>query len=797
MSAVARTRRIDYDRVIRVGRHDPMRAPTADNPHPTWASGRKDIVGCGLGSSRLWFTLAEGIITEVYYPRIDIPQIKDLGFIVADGAGFWVELRRLGAYTVNLAEPGAPAVEITHSHQRFTFTLQVCPSPSRDVLSLRFRLEGDTALRPYALLAPRLGAADDNEAFVNRHNGRTVLWAEQGPFGLALLAQTRDGADAWTRASAGCAEASDGWWDFAQHGRMTWAFDAAGPAPVALMGELPREARLALGLATSKEAAATLAASELLEDFDEVWDEHVRAWRDWHARRPQPPIRADVDAALRLSATVLQVHQDRTYRGAAVASLSAPWGESSRSRGGYHLVWPRDLVECAGALVAMGAFHEARDVLRYLMATQQADGHWRQNQWLGGTAYWPGLQLDETAFPVLLAAALCERGELGGIPVQDFVRRALGFIAANGPTTCQDRWEEDAGVNTFTLAVVIAALVEGAELLDGEARAFALKTADAWNARLEDWAFVRDTPLARRLGASGYYIRIAPPDIVTREAAKMEPLRINNLAADPGLPADAQIATDFLQLVRYGLRRADDACIASTIAVVDALLKVDSPSGPVWRRYTEDGYGEHDDGAPFDGVGRGRAWPLLTGERGHYALCAGEDVMPYLEAMMAMANPAGLIPEQVWDAPPIPARGLAPGEPTGAAMPLVWAHAEFVKLCHSRSLGYPVDRPAATWRRYQGVRPKIGDDVWTPAYRPRRLRAGASLCVAVAAPALVHWGANGWKDAKDVATRDSGLGLQVADLSTAGLSAGDTVQFTIRWVETGAWEGADHELTLV
>ena len=109
----------------------------------------------------------------------------------------------------------------------------------------------------------------------------------------------------------------------------------------------------------------------------------------------------DIDRVLELSATVLKVHQDRTYRGAAVASLSAPWGDSSQSRGGYHLVWSRDLVETAGALVAMEEYSDARDVLRYLIATQQENGHWYQNQWLGGTAFWQGIQLDEAAFPIL------------------------------------------------------------------------------------------------------------------------------------------------------------------------------------------------------------------------------------------------------------------------------------------------------------------------------------------------------------------------------------------------------------
>jgi glucoamylase len=770
-------------------------APSAAFTHPTWAPGRKDMVGTSLGSSRLWFTVAQGILTEVYYPRIDIPQVKDLGFIVADDRGFWVELRRFGNYRVTLPAPGVPAVEIVHRHPRFVFTLQICPSQRRDVLLIRCRLDGDASLRPYALLAARLGGdAENNFAAVASHNGRSVMWAEQGPFGLALAAADANDVDAWGRCSVGCLEASDGWQDFNRHGRMTWQYDMAGPGAVAMMGELPTQATLALGLGTSKEAAATLAASSLMEDFSAAWNAQCRAWEAWLSQSRRPVLRDDIDRVLAMSATVLKIHQDRTFCGATVASLSVPWGNSSRSRGGYHLVWSRDLVEAAGALVAMEAYDDARDVMRYLIATQQPDGHWFQNQWLGGTAFWQGIQLDETAFPVLLASALRERGVLDGIPVEDSIRRAVGFIVREGPATGQDRWEEDPGVNAFTLAVAVAALVEASTFLDGEARDFALRVADYWNARLERWTFVGDTPLARQFGVDGYYVRTSPVDALTHRGTLSEHVPIKNLICDPNLPADAQIATDFLQLVRFGLRRADDPCIRDTLKVVDGLLKTETPSGPVWHRYNDDGYGEHDDGSAFDGTGRGRGWPLLTGERGHYAVSAGEDALPYLDAMTAMSSPLGLIPEQVWDRDAIARFDLVPGKPSGSAMPLVWAHSEFIKLCYSQLLGRPVDRPMATWARYRGIRPKVDFDIWGPTTRPQRLRAGNTLCIALKAPARVHWGINGWQEICDVDTRDTGLGVHCVDLPVAGLTPGETVQFTFLWLATQAWEDQDHQV---
>ncbi|HEX4619177.1 MAG TPA: glycoside hydrolase family 15 protein, partial [Steroidobacteraceae bacterium] len=661
-------------------------APGGPGLAPTWSSSNKEMVGCSLGPARLWFTIGGGIVNEVYYPRVDIPQIRDLGFIVGDGAGFWVEVKRMWRHDVQLADAGAPAVKIVHRHARFELMLRVTPCEDRDVLLIEVTLDGEPTLRPYALLAPHLGGTGrDNRAAVVSHRGRRVLWAEQGPFGLALAAATPGQADAFTRGSAGYAGENDGWQDFFRHGAMTWDFDEAGPGNVALLGELPRQAVLALGFGSSADSAATLALSALAEPFEASWTRQRSAWARWHGTgtpvdRLSTDLPADCLTQFRTSTMVLRSHRDKTYPGAMVASLSVPWGNTHEEREGYHLVWPRDLVECAGALLAVGATTEARNTLRYLLATQNADGHWNQNQWLGGKGYWSGIQLDEAAFPVLLAAALSERDELAGTDVTDMVRHALSFLVRTGPVSDQDRWEEDAGLNTFTLAVCIAALVAGAPYLPADARELALAIADYWNARLEDWTAVADTALARRYGVPGYYVRVAPPEALTDRCCPPDlVLAIKNRATDPGLLVSEQIAVDFLQLVRFGLRRADDPLILASVRLADALLKVDTPAGPSWHRYNGDGYGEHEDGSAYDGTGCGRPWPLLTGERGHYEIAAGRDPLPLIMAMLRMASPGGMLPEQVWDAEPIPARGLEPGRPTGGAMPLVWAHAEYIK----------------------------------------------------------------------------------------------------------------------
>ncbi len=777
-------------------------APGSPGISPTWCSSAKEAVGCALGPSRVWFTVGGGIINEVYFPRVDIPQIRDLGFIVADDQGFWVEIKRMGNHRLIRASSGIPAIEIVHHHTRFDLRLRIAPDTHRDVLLVDVQLEGDSALHPYALLAPHLGGSGlNNWSEVNSYRGRRILWAEQGPFGLALAAVDNSQRDAWHRCSAGYVGASDGWQDFSRNGKPQWQYSRAGPGNVALMGELPRHATLALAFAGSKESAATLAISALLRPFEEPWQLLLEEWSAWHREcglrcDGQPAIPDALRSQFLTSAMVLRTHQDKNYLGAMVASLSVPWGNTRDERGGYHLVWPRDLVESAGALLALGAEYEARDILRYLIATQHADGHWYQNQWLGGKPYWPGEQLDETAFPVLLAANLAGRGALQGIEVTDMISRALGFIARTGPISQQDRWEEDAGINAFTLSVCIAALVEGAASLNPEASKFVLALADYWNAHIEDWTSVRDTALARRFNVGGYYIRNAPTERANNPRAMLDVLPIKNLARDPGLSAEDQVGIDCLQLVRFGLRRADDPLMLDTLTVIDALLKVDTPSGPSWHRYNGDGYGEHDDGAPFDGVGTGRVWPLLTGERGHYELAAGKDPLPYLESMVAMSGAGGMIPEQIWDDEAIPSRGLYPGRPSGSAMPLVWAHAEFIKLLVSRQLGYPCDRPNATWNRYQGKSPDIHHAIWLPQSPIHEMQAGLPLFIALFEANVLHWSIDGWISVHDSATHESGLGLYIVEIDEHLLRAGQRFDFTFRSVETGVWFGQDFSIAI-
>jgi glucoamylase len=463
-------------------------------------------------------------------------------------------------------------------------------------------------------------------------------------------------------------------------------------------------------------------------------------------------------------------------------------------------------VETAGGLLAAGAKEEVRQIIRYLQAIQEEDGHWPQNCWLDGTPYWNGVQMDECAFPILLVDLAWRDGALPETELRrlwSMVKPAAGFILRNGPVTGQDRWEEDGGYSPFTLAVEIAALLAAADLADKmaepEQAMYLRETADLWNSLIERWIYATGTSLAKDFGVDGYYVRIAPPE--TADAASplegFVPIK-NRPPGDSAQRASLIVSPDALALVRFGLRAPDDPRIRNTVKVIDALLKTDLPAGPCWRRYNGDGYGEHEDGKQFDGTGIGRPWPLLTGERAHYELAAGNRVAAeaLLSALEGFASEGHLIPEQVWDAPDILERELIIGRPSGSAMPLVWAHAEHVKLLRSLANGCVFDMPPQPRQRYQIDRVGSCHSVWRFNHKCRYMAAGQILRIELAAVASVHWSADGWQTVHDTPSRNSGFGVHLADLDTAKLPAGSTLIFTIRWTADSRWEGIDYELAI-
>jgi glucoamylase len=460
------------------------------------------------------------------------------------------------------------------------------------------------------------------------------------------------------------------------------------------------------------------------------------------------------------------------------------------------------MVQTATALMACGRLETALRALLYLASTQMPDGGFSQNFWVNGDPYWTGIQLDEVAFPIILAWRLWKQDALGSFNVFPFVERAAGFLVRYAPVTQQERWEEIAGYSPSTLAAVIAGLICAADLArehgSPELAHFLEEHADWVESHLEDWTVTNNGVLHPEV--KRHYMRIRPPecgDPYAHEECGREIVHINNVA--PGEMADFEareiIDAGFLELVRYGVRAADDPLIVDSLKVVDHVLKVDTPKGPCWLRYNHDGYGQRADGGPFLGWGKGHAWPLLTGERAHYELAAGREVGGLIEAIEKFASSGGMLPEQIWDAPDLD--GLVLGGPAGSAMPLVWAHSEYLKLLRSADDGRVFDRIPIVEDRYaRGNHPPSHIEVFKESRRQiRQIPAGKSLRITSASRFRVTWTPDNWQTTNLLDSTQLGYAGSYADLPTTPDQTG-TLSFTLFWPDENRWEGRNFEVAL-
>ena len=788
---------------------------------PRWTSSAKSGVGTAISrSSRVWFTLSHGILNEIYFPRVDTACTRDFGLLVTDGKEFFSEEKRDCRFEVSPFEPGIPAYRLTNTERtgRYRIQKEIFSDPHRNVVLQKIRFvelaragfgSNQFGLNVYALLAPHLGnCGTNNTGWVGDYKGVPMLFAE-APGGYALACAC---SLPWKQMSVGFAGHSDGWGELTRNFRLTEMYQRAENGNIALIGEVELAAGrgeflLALGFGNIWADAAEQARASLLDDYTRLLEEYAAQWKSW--QKGLLPFDRDHPCDLyRSSTAMLRVHESKDFLGGVIASLSIPWGfnKGDEDLGGYHLVWPRDLVETAGGFLAAGAIGDALRVLHYLEVTQEADGRWPQNMWLDGRPYWNVLQMDEAAFPILLVDLLHRRspGALGALERWwPMVRRAASFIAIHGPVTQQDRWEEDAGYSPFTLAVEVAGLLAAADIADqtgnSEMAGYLRDLADTWNENIERWTYSTSGDLKRQIGVDGYYVRIAPAEEACGPELPDNLILLKNRAPGQGREqASHVISPDALALVRFGLRAPDDPKILNTIRVIDALLRVKLPHGYFWYRYNDDGYGEHADGSPFDGVGIGRPWPLLSGERAHYELQAGNlaAARELLRSIEMSNNGSRLLPEQLWDAADIPERELFFGQPSGAACPLVWAHAEYIKLVRSLRDGKIFDQPPQTVQRYRVEQRKAVYCNWRFNNKCRSVPAGKNLRIEVLSPALVHWSDDQWRTPHDLRTRESGLGTHFADLDTSHLEPGRQVVFTFYWPQARHWEGTDFSVTV-
>ena len=328
------------------------------------------------------------------------------------------------------------------------------------------------------------------------------------------------------------------------------------------------------------------------------------------------------------------------------------------------------MVSSVAGLMAAGENDTALRSLIYLTTTQEEDGGFAQNFWIDGEAYWTGIQLDEVAFPILLARKLQQEEALSNFDIYPMILRATEYLIRQGPATQQERWEENSGYSPSTLAAMIAALICAAciarEHEDENTARFIEEYADFLECHIEAWTVTTEGTLVPDI--KQHYIRITPADPSSPRPNEDPNQGTVYITSRPpgennGFAPKEIVDGGFLQLVRYGIRAADDPIIVNSVKVIDRVLKTETPFGPLWHRYNHDGYGQRDDGSPYDGWGTGRGWPLLTGERGHYELAVGGDVKPFIKAMEGFATDTGLLPEQAWDAEDIPEAHMYLGRP--------------------------------------------------------------------------------------------------------------------------------------
>jgi len=761
-------------------------APGAPGARSTWAYAAKTGVGASYEDytdgaykdggatgvvSKVWFSVADGVLTETMYGLIHQAQIKQMRFAVQTATGLAVEGADTTAKTEYLhvdaaGRPLSPAYKITTTDKqgRFVIEKRIFTDPDRQSLMVRVTV---TALKgsvtPYLLLEPHMantGAGDAGAA------SKTALTANEGDTFLTLK-----GSRPFVAASAGFLGASDGLTDL-KDGKLDKLYASTGTERGAIMltGQLPATSKsvtvdYAIGFGKTAADSAAAADGTLKTGYAEVLarynGEGARVgWEDYLASLSQLPRLRDAamdgGKLVQASALMLKVQEDRTYAGALIASLSNPWGDTvdaSKPSTGYKAVWPRDFYQCAMALAALGDIQTPLAAFHYLPTVQVgpktkgntgAGGWFLQKSEVDGTPEWVGVQLDQTAMPIMLGWKLWKQGWLPEAELKAYYARmikpAADFLVDGGkvglgwnsativpPFTQQERWEEQGGYSPSTTAAVIAGLVVAGDIaeLSGDAASAARyrKTADDYSSQVERLMVTTKGSL----GDGHYYLRLNSD----QDAENKSPVESRN--GQDTVAEDKMLDGGFLELVRYGVRRADDPAVLATLPELDDEAVEDlyrvrysftfpgvEGSYAGWRRYGVDGYGEDTKtGANYGAIdplprgGRGRVWPIFTGERGHYELAlAGLNGAPdkaaidrvraqYVKGMELFANDGLLIPEQVWDGVgTAPAHGYVRGEGTDSATPLAWSHAEYVKLLRSVSDG-------AVWDSYAPVRARF------------------------------------------------------------------------------------------
>ncbi|WP_013334255.1 glucan 1,4-alpha-glucosidase [Gloeothece verrucosa] len=733
----------------------------------------QDNVATGV-VSKVWFTLAQGIITETAYGEIDLAQINDLQFLVT-GNGFFDQEKVDTNSKVDYLDkdssgrPLSPAYRVVNTGKNGKYTIEkhIFTDPNRQTLFTRviFTANEDN-ITPYILINPHMNNTGSNDVAFVRADSLNAR--EQEKVYLSLKS-----SEPFVKTSAGYVGRTDGYQDLQQNGVMDWTYDYTdqnAPGNVAMMAQLPtfkagetRTFDIVVGFGNSYNTATAEADGSLQEGYASVlakyngtgnavgWEDYISSLSNLAAMVPNT---GDNGKELYASAFTLKTMEDKANAGALIASLSVPWGNTVNAdifATGYRAVWPRDFYQVAMALLALGDKQTPLVAFRYLPKVQVkpaangqpgtlgnsgTTGWFLQKTHVDGTLEWLGVQLDQTAMPIMLGWKLWKAGILSDRQISDAyhatLKPAAEFLSNGGPInirtpnqqnirqitppiTHQERWEEQYGYSPSTTAAVITGLVVAADIAqnaanDPGAANYYLQKADEFQNNVDKSMFTTNGLTTPCNNPGQYFLRIDQDG---------NPNNNGQIDASNGKTPIGEVKVldgGFLELVRFGVKPANDSHISSTICQFDGIsdnspeqdlnikynFTFDGKEYPGFRRYGHDGYGEiTTDGSNYLGVlpnQRGRVWPIFTGERGHYELelakatnggsISDQQVAQlrdiYVRAIEYFANDSFMIPEQVWD-------GVGSndtyhyivGEGTNSATPLAWSHAEYIKLVKS------------------------------------------------------------------------------------------------------------------
>ncbi len=764
-------------------------APSGPGLSSNWAPSNNAILGTAANTtSDVWFTGYNGIISEVFYPTADTPNTTDLQFLIGDSAHSWVDEEKVDTTSsAKLQDPHSLAWTTTNSAKngKYQISKTIYTDPGRNSLIQQVTFTALTGTLSnyllYALYNPAIhNAGNNNTSSTQVFNNTTMLVTtdSSGNFASALAASIPYQSG---MTSSGFVGQNDGWTDLKSSSNcgsnscpdhtMNFTYSIANNGNTAQTGLLDLSNGGAINTATatsitfdlvlsfgqtnggtsSTSSAEQTLAGTLGDNFSSMLNTYDSQWHSFDNGLKSPPAVGSTQAIQQarqqeyyLAANVLKTSQDK-QTGAMVAGPGTPWGDSNGDGdNGYHMVWERDMYEFSSALIVAGDTADPKRAVEWAFNSQQeSDGHFPQNSFVSGAPFWTGIQMDEQAFPIMLA------WKLGLTDSADFahIKNAANYIIKHGPSTGQERWEENGGFSPSTIAAEIAGLVCAADIArvngDTADQTAWNNTADNWQGLVQNWTFTTNGPL----GNGDYFVRITP------NGNPNDGSTINIANGGGSQPEASIVDAGFLELVRHGVLPANSPYVTLSLPVIDSTIGQTINGNQYWYRYNHDGYGETASGANFSGAGIGQLWPIFSGERGIYNVEAGGSGDAALTAMMASANSTGMIPEQVWNN--VAPAGFTPGTPTRSMDPLNWAMGEFITLLVSTATGNVADQPSIVFNRYvtNAFQPHAGNVI---DFNSSQAHPGHALTIyyhgflATGSKIDLHWGENNWNNIQDV-----------------------------------------------